>query len=83
LCSPLEIEVLLHDQRQRAPNGTRFRRKPLESVTIAEATDWIVLMGGWIGKANGPPGSITLARGLERLGLPAQGVALARELNER
>ncbi len=78
-----EIEVLLHDQRQRAPRGTRFRRKPVESVTIAEATQWIALMGGWIGETNGPPGSITLARGLERLGLLAQGVALARKLNER
>ncbi len=78
-----EIEVLLHDQRQRAPKGARFRRRPIESVTIAEATDWIALMGGWIGEANGPPGSITLARGLERLGLLAQGVALSRELNGR
>jgi hypothetical protein len=79
----IEIEVLLHDQRERAPKGTRFRRKPIESVTIAEATQWIALMGGWIGAPNGPPGSITLARGLERLGLLAQGVALARQLNAR
>ena len=43
-----EIEVLLHDQRQRAPKGARFRKKPIELVTIAEATHWIALMGGWI-----------------------------------
>ena len=79
----IEIEVLLHDQRERALKGTRFRGKRVESVTIADATQWIALMGGWIGEANGPPGSITLARGLERLGLLAQGVALARKLNGR
>lgn len=81
--TPIEIEVLLHDQHERAPKGARFRRKPIELVTIAEATQWIALMGGWIGEVNGPPGSITLGRGLERLGLLAQGVALARQLNAR
>lgn len=77
----LEIEVLLHDQRQRAPQkGPRFRKKPIDAVTLGEATRWVALLGGWIGEANGPPGSVTLARGLERLGYLAQGVALAREL---
>jgi hypothetical protein len=80
----VEIEVLLHDQRKRVTkNGPRFRRKPVAAVTIGEATRWIGLLGGWIGEANGPPGSITLARGLERLGYLAQGVALAREMYPR
>lgn len=77
-----EIEVLLHDQHERARKGTRFKSKPIETVTMAEATQWTALMGGWI-ETNGPPGSITLARGLERLGLLAQGVELARRLNTR
>ena len=77
----LEIEVLQADQRDRLPKGGRRKKPPpVESVSIAEATTWIAQLGGWIGKRNGPPGSITLARGLERLGFLVQGVALARAM---
>jgi len=77
----LEIEVLQADQRDRLPKGARRKKPPtVESVSIAEATSWIAQLGGWIGKRNGPPGSITLARGLERLGFLVQGVALARAM---
>jgi hypothetical protein len=38
--------------------------------TIHEATGWIAEMGGWVPqKSSGPPGSITLARGIERLAI--------------
>jgi hypothetical protein len=77
--SSVEIEVLQHEQRQQLPPAARRRKRvPIEAVTIREATCWIASLGGWMGEANGPPGSITLARGLERLGYMAQGVLLAR-----
>jgi len=74
----LEIEVLQLDQRQRLAKGTRRDKRPADAVTVAEATGWIAQLGGWISKRNGPPGSITLARGLERLGYLVQGVTLAQ-----
>lgn len=68
-----EIEALKLDQSKR------FKRRRLpDTPSIADATRWIALLGGWIGKGNGPPGSITLARGLERLGYLVEGIALAR-----
>jgi len=77
--SELEIEVLQLDQRQRRTKQSRRKKLvSLNKITIAQATHWIAELGGWIGKANGPPGSITLARGLERLAYLAEGVALAR-----
>lgn len=81
---PIEIEVLQHDQRKRVIKGhPRFRKKPANEVSIGEATRWVALLGGWIGEANGPPGSVTLGRGLERLTYLAQGVALARQMDSR
>jgi hypothetical protein len=36
--------------------------------TIAQATLWIAQLGGYTGKSSGgPPGSITIKRGLDRL----------------
>jgi hypothetical protein len=51
----------------------RRQKKRTESVpdgvpTIAQATRWIADLGGFTGKSSGgPPGSITIGRGLERL----------------
>ena len=72
---PEEIEALEFDQRRR---WTKPRPFPI-APTIADATRWIAELGGWIGPANGPPGSVTLARGLERLGYLVEGIALARQ----
>ena len=73
--SPEEIEALKLDQRQRM----KPKRKKLPEVpTMAQATQWVAELGGWIGLRNGPPGSSTLARGLERLGYLVEGMALAR-----
>ena len=68
-----EIEALKLDQQRR----TKRRRLP-EMPTIGEATRWAAELGGWIGERNGQPGSVTLARGLERLGYLVEGIALAR-----
>lgn len=46
----------------------RDEPKPRKMPTIEQATLWIALMGGYIQqKSNGPPGSITIGRGLQRL----------------
>lgn len=75
--APEEIVALKLDQRRRLfPK----RRKLPEIPTISEATAWVAELGGWIGPRNGPPGSTTLARGLERLGYLVEGIALARHL---
>lgn len=71
-----EIEALKLDRRRR--DETRQKRVP-DNPTISEVSEWIAELGGWIGKRNGPPGSITLARGLERLGYLVEGIALARQ----
>ena len=54
------------------------RKKLPEVPTMAQATQWVAELGGWIGLRNGLPGSSTLARGLERLGYLVEGMALAR-----
>lgn len=72
----LEIEALTLHRR----SGSKRRGSVPDMPTIFEATRWIAEMGGWMGlKSSGPPGSTTLARGLERLVLIAAGVALARQ----
>jgi hypothetical protein len=53
----------------------RNERVPTASLTIHEAADWIARLGGYNGKSSGgPPGSITLRRGLERLRMAVAGV---------
>jgi hypothetical protein len=73
---PDEIEALKLDQRNR---GKLPRRKSFEMPSIRVATRWVAELGGWIGVRNGEPGSITIARGLERLGYLVEGIALARQ----
>lgn len=71
-----EIEALKLDQQSRAaPKRITLPKMP----TIGEATQWVALLGGWIGPANGPPGATTLGRGLERLAALVDGIALARQ----
>ena len=71
-----EIEALKLDQRRRVKTK---RRKLPDMPSISDATRWLAELGGWIGARNGPPGSITIARGLERLGYLVEGIALARQ----
>jgi hypothetical protein len=72
--SPGEIEGLKLDRIARTP----AKPPTLPAMpSIAVATEWIAELGGWI-RANGPPGSITLSRGLERLRYIVAGVELAR-----
>lgn len=72
-----EIEALKLDQRRRRP-GSKNKTLP-NKPTIAEATRWIAELGGWIGPANGPPGAVTLGRGMRRLGDFVDAIRLARQ----
>jgi len=60
-----EIRALLH---LRGANGHGRKRRGDVMPTIGEATLWIAELGGYTGKSSGgPPGSITIQRGLEYL----------------
>ncbi|HRI65294.1 MAG TPA: hypothetical protein PK156_13690 [Polyangium sp.] len=53
---------------------------PDEPPTIATVVLWIAEIGGYTGKSSGgPPGSTTIARGLERLQLAAELLRIQRE----
>lgn len=61
----------------------RRRKRPRETIssnpTIGEATLWIAELGGYTGKSSGgPPGSITIGRGLQRLIIAAEVIASMR-----
>lgn len=58
----------------------RRRKKANELLpdhpTIADATRWIAELGGYTGKSSGgPPGTVTIGRGLERLAVATELVA--------
>ena len=62
----------------------RAELAPSESLTIASALEWVARIGGYTGKSSGgPPGSITIGRGLERLQAAVDGVRAVRELDGR
>ncbi len=73
---PVEIEALGLAQRARdRDRGKRPRLPRTESImTIGEATKSIAQLGGWMGeKRSGLPGSVSIARGLDRLAIYTQG----------
>jgi hypothetical protein len=73
--SASEIEALVLLKRRRKKANEHVPDAP----TIALATQWIAELGGYIGKSSGgPPGSITIARGLERLTIAAEIVRLKK-----
>ena len=61
--SPLEIKAA---SLLRFGKAGKNRQKGAAPPTVAEVTLWIAQIGGYTGKSSsgGPPGSITLARGL-------------------
>lgn len=62
--TPIETRALVLLRRAHAP---RYRNVE-PPTTIAEAVLWIAELGGYTGKSSGgPPGSVTIARGLEEL----------------
>lgn len=54
-------------------NGSKKLPDAQRMPTIGEATQWIAKLGGWLGeKRSGPPGSVSIARGLDRLAIYTQ-----------
>jgi len=69
---PASTELTRHEIRALVlwKRRSKKRTEPMPSAapTLADAVVWIAQMGGYTGKSSGgPPGSITIARGLERL----------------
>jgi hypothetical protein len=67
---------------------TRIKKRtemiPTGMPTISQAVRWIADLGGYTGKSSGgPPGSITIARGLEYLLVWADAFAFARQQKRR
>jgi hypothetical protein len=69
--SPVEIKAaaLLYFGK-----AAKTKIAPATTPTVAEVTLWIAYLGGYTGKTSsgGPPGSITLSRGLESVRAAAQ-----------
>lgn len=73
--TPAEITALVLLKRKRKMANEQVPDHP----SIATATRWIAELGGYTGKSSGgPPGSITIARGLERLALAAEVLELGK-----
>jgi hypothetical protein len=63
--TPHEIQALVLWKRR---TKKRTEAVPKNAPTIGEAVLWIAQMGGYTGKSSGgPPGAITIGRGLDRL----------------
>jgi hypothetical protein len=72
-----EIEALTLLKRRRKKKNETI---PDGIPTIATVVLWLAEIGGYTGKSSGgPPGSTTIARGLERLQLAAELLRIQRE----
>lgn len=75
--SDVEIEVLLALKRTIKKRSENI---PNAIPTMAQAALWLADIGGYTGKwSGGPPGSITIGRGLERVRHGAEAVIALRE----
>jgi hypothetical protein len=72
-----EIRALIMLKRR---HRSRYEAVADAIPTIAQATIWIAELGGYTGKSSGgPPGAITIRRGLERLAPAAEMLAIVEE----
>jgi hypothetical protein len=78
--SPVEIEVLIVLKREIKKRSEVIR----DGIpTMAQASLWLAELGGYTGKSSGgPPGSITIGRGLERLMHAVEGVVAMRRSSQ-
>jgi hypothetical protein len=71
--SPTEIKALILLKRRQAKRTETITN---DIPTIATAVQWIAELGGYTGKSSGgPPGAITIGRGLEKLRIAAEVLA--------
>jgi hypothetical protein len=79
--SSLELEALLVLKKRQAKRGEKLTRSP----SLATAVRWIAELGGYTGKSSGgPPGVLTISRGLEQLQIAEAVVAaLAKRQRKR
>jgi hypothetical protein len=67
--SDTEIQGIILLKRRKNPTI------PNDVPTLAQAALWLAELGGYTGKSSGgPPGAITLARGLDRVRAVAQAI---------
>ncbi|HVK65177.1 MAG TPA: IS4 family transposase [Polyangium sp.] len=72
-----EVEALVLLKRKRKKKNEQI---PDGIPPIALAVQWIAELGGYTGKSSGgPPGSVTISRGLERLAPAAEMLRVLRE----
>jgi hypothetical protein len=75
--TPLEIEVLIALKRRYKK---RTESVPSGIPSMGQAVRWLADIGGYTGKSSGgPPGSITIRRGLERVQMVADGILAMRD----
>lgn len=75
--APQELRALVLLKRRRR---RRHEPIPVAMPTIAQATLWIAELGGYTGKSSGgPPGAITIRRGLERLAPAVEMLAILED----
>lgn len=68
----LRLSALKYRWVRSAPNITE--------LTVAQAVDWLARLGGYVGRpSGGPPGQITIRRGLERLEFLVEGLAMFQQ----
>jgi len=77
---PATVELSQHEIRALILLMRDIKKRnetiPDTTPTIGQATIWIARLGGYTGKSSGgPPGSITIRRGLEQVQVAAQVVA--------
>jgi hypothetical protein len=78
--TPVEIEVLVALKRE---DKKRTEHVPDGTPTLAQAVRWLADLGGYTGKSSGgPPGSITIGRGLERLRFAVRGALAMRHAGQ-
>lgn len=72
-----EIQALVLLKRNRKK---KTEKMPRGTPTIGQAVEWIAELGGYTGKSSGgPPGSTTIARGLERLAPAAEMIKVLKD----
>jgi hypothetical protein len=75
--TPVEIEVLVALKRRYKK---RTEDVPDAMPTLGQAVRWLADIGGYTGKSSGgPPGSITIRRGLERVKNGVEAVLAMRQ----